>query len=197
MIAIALSGREFQEYLNPGDEQKIKEVFHNAKVPQDDDINISSDQSVNLIRAIENGLSYPQKNSSGKFVYAEVLDFLEKLCAIFKWEQYEPSTLGRVKDGQHTLLRWYAVILSQWMEGYGLSFIIQRSLDFRKENPHSFWYNFKQTTYKDNLPHRNSVISDTLEVIENVILFSISNYFLRFSNEYKRVHGITEFDNNW
>lgn len=189
--------REFQEYLNPGDEQKIKEVFHNAKVPQDDDINISSDQSVNLIRAIENGLSYPQKNSSGKFVYAEVLDFLEKLCAIFKWEQYEPSTLGRVKDGQHTLLRWYAVILSQWMEGYGLSFIIQRSLDFRKENPHSFWYNFKQTTYKDNLPHRNSVISDTLEVIENVILFSISNYFLRFSNEYKRVHGITEFDNNW
>ena len=28
-------------------------------------------------------------------------------------------------------------------------------------------------------------------------LFSISNYFLRFSNEYKTVHKVTEFDNNW
>lgn len=41
------------------------------------------------------------------------------------------------------------------------------------------------------------VFADTLEVIENVILFSISNYFLRFSNEYKKVHDVTEFDNNW
>lgn len=37
-----------------------------------------------------------------------------------------------------------------------------------------------------------------LEVIENVILFSISNYFLRFSNEYKRVHGEKSLNrNNW
>ena len=25
----------------------------------------------------------------------------------------------------------------------------------------------------------------------------MSNYFLRFSNEYKKIYGITEFDNNW
>ena len=36
------------------------------------------------------------------------------------------------------------------MEGHGLSFIISRALSFRKENPHSFWYNYKQTTYKDD-----------------------------------------------
>lgn len=189
--------REFEEYLTAEDEQKIREAFLNKTVQQDDDINISVDQTSNLVRAIQNGLAYPEKDSSGKFVYNDILNFLEQLCSIFKWEQYESTTLGRVKDGQHTLLRWYAVILSQWMEGHGLSFIISRALNFRKENPHSFWYNYKQTTYKDDLPHRNSVISDTLEVIENIILFSISNYFLRFSNEYKRVHGATEFDNNW
>jgi hypothetical protein len=189
--------REFEEYLTTEDEQKIREAFLNKTVQQDDDINISVDQTSNLVRAIQYGLAYPEKDSSGKFVYNDILNFLEQLCSIFKWEQYESTTLGRVKDGQHTLLRWYAVILSQWMEGHGLSFIISRALNFRKENPHSFWYNYKQTTYKDDLPHRNSVISDTLEVIENIILFSISNYFLRFSNEYKRVHGVTEFDNNW
>ena len=36
------------------------------------------------------------------------------------------------------------------------------------------------------------------EVIENVILFSISNYFLRFSNEFRRIKGDDELDaNNW
>lgn len=45
--------------------------------------------------------------------------------------------------------------------------------------------------------HRNVVFADTLEAIENIVLFSISNYFLRFSNEYKKIHGVDEFDNNW
>lgn len=40
-------------------------------------------------------------------------------------------------------------------------------------------------------------LQDTLEAIENIVLFSISNYFLRFSNEYKKIHGVDEFDNNW
>lgn len=54
------------------------------------------------------------------------------------------------------------------------------------------------TTYNDRTKeHRNVVFADTLEVIENVILFGISNYFLRFSNEYKKVHDVTEFDNDW
>ena len=44
---------------------------------------------------------------------------------------------------------------------------------------------------------RNILFADTLEVIDNIILFSLSNYFLRFSNEYKKIYGITEFDNNW
>ena len=42
------------------------------------------------------------------------------------------------------------------------------------------------------------MFANTLEVIENIILFSISNYFLRFSNEYKRVHGENSLNrNNW
>ena len=41
------------------------------------------------------------------------------------------------------------------------------------------------------------MIAETLDVIENVILFSISNYFRKFSLEYKRVHGVDSFDNDW
>ena len=41
------------------------------------------------------------------------------------------------------------------------------------------------------------MFADTLEVIDNIVLFSISNYFLLFSNEYKTIHHLNEFDNNW
>ena len=55
----------------------------------------------------------------------------------------------------------------------------------------------KPVKYDDSREHRNVVIADTLDVIENVILFSISNYFLRFSNEYKRFHKVESFKNDW
>ena len=57
--------------------------------------------------------------------------------------------------------------------------------------------NGKPVKYDDSREHRNVVIADTLDVIENVILFSISNYFLRFSNEYKRFHKVESFKNDW
>ena len=41
-------------------------------------------------------------------------------------------------------------------------------------------------------------MSETLQAIENVILFSISNAFLKFSDAYKRIHNIQgEMDNDW
>ena len=46
--------------------------------------------------------------------------------------------------------------------------------------------------------HRNIVMSETLQAIESVVLFSFANYFLRFTEAYKRIHSIEgEMDNNW
>ena len=75
------------------------------------------------------------------------------------------------------------------MEGSGLSYIMKRAIEYHKNHPDNFRVSAYQppTTYNDRTKeHRNVVFADTLEVIENVILFSISNYFLRFSNEYIR-----------
>ncbi len=86
------------------------------------------------------------------------------------------------------------------MDGCGLSYIMKKALEHHKNHPANFRVSLYQppTIYNDNSKeHRNVVFADTLEVIENTILFSISNYFLRFSNEYKNVHNVTEFDNNW
>ena len=187
---------EFRDFLDPEKEELIRHNFTDAVVEPDDDINTSVDQTKRLRTAISNGLSYPER-VNGHFVYDDVLAFLEKLSRVFKWNVYETSTLGKSRDGYHTLLKWYAVILIQWMEGYGLSYIMQAALEYKEKNPRNFFVDGQYITYEGTTRHKNIVFADTLETIDNIILFSISNYFLRFSNEYKRVHGIQDFDNNW
>lgn len=190
----SLVRKEFSAFLTANDENAIREKFMAAETLPDDDINTSVDQTKKLIAAIRKGLKYPAA-PGGSFKYADVLDFLNQLSDIFEWPIYEKSSLGK-----ESMRRWYAVILCQWMEGMGLSFIMKKALEYHRNNPDNFRVSAYQppTIYNDrSKEHRNVVFADTLEVIENVILFSISNYFLRFSNEYKKIHGVTEFDNNW
>lgn len=195
----SLVWKEFSHLLVDDTESKIIEAFAAKEEIPDDDISVSVDQTANLTTAIARGLKYPELDSKGNVDYSELMLFLEKLCRIFKWEVYESSTLGFVsKDGTYGKLRWYAVILSQWIKGTGLSFIMEQSLDYKRQNRGSVvMINFKPVAYNDSLDHRNIVISDTLQVIESVVLFSISNYFLRFSTEYKRFHELESFPNDW
>lgn len=190
----SLVRREFSDLLSVADEDEIRAKFSNSPTLPDDDINTSVDQTKRLIKAIRDGLEYPPCINGG-FRYADVIEFLNKLATIFEWDTYEKSSLGK-----EPLRRWYAVILCQWMEGTGLSFIMKKAIEYRRDHPENFYVSAYQppTTYNDrSKEHRNVVFAETLEVIENIILFSISNYFLRFSNEYKKIHNVVEFDNNW
>jgi len=194
----SLVRKEFASLLSTEVESKIRTAFSNKTT--DDDINISSDQVENLTTAIAKGLAYPALTEQGKVDYQQLVLFLEKLCDIFKWEKYEKSTLGHISvtSGQHGKLRWYAVILAQWISGNGLSIIMQSAINYKKDHPSSgVEVDRIIVDYDDSIKHRNIVISDTLNAIEDVILFRIANYFLRFSSEYKRFHKIDVIDNDW
>lgn len=187
--------KEFDPLLQDGDEDKIRAAFQNKINKPDDDINISVDQTDNLYRAIMGGAHYPRIFADGTVDYNEVLDFLEKLCRIFKWDKYESQTLGKKsKSGEHAMLKWYTVILIQWIQGFGLSNIMNKAIQYKQEHPRSsIQINGKLVNYDGTDDHKNIVIAETLKVIENTILFSISNYFLRFSEEYKKQHPGQKF----
>ena len=191
----------FDQLITPAITIQIKESFGKTNQNYDEDINVSLDQTWNLTQAIINGLEYPKLDSNSLVNYEQLVEFLEKLCEIFKWDKYESKTLGKrsKETNKHGMLRWYGVILTQWISGYGLSLIISRALEYKQNNPKTGvkiggnYVEYNHALYE----HRNIVIADTLKVIENIVLFSISDYFLRFSQEYKRIKNIQEFSNDW
>jgi len=186
---------EFNSYLNDNVINQIKYHFEdsNIGIPKpDDDINISVDQTQRLIAAINNGLKYPDLINE-KVDFYDLKDFLYELSNIFKWTHYEKDTIGNGAS-----IEYYANILSRWMNGNGLTQILDNALKYNKDNYKTIYIHGTPYTYDDSPVHRNVVIGDTLGIIENVILFSIANYFLKFSTEYKKLitNGM-QFENDW
>lgn len=195
----SLVRHEFAPFLDRETVQVIREAFDERASKQDDDINVSIDQAETLTEAIRAGLKYPELSSDRKFNYDDTLAFLQRLARIFKWETYESRSLGKTsKNGTKLpLLRWYAVLLNQWMEGHGLKSIMNRALKYRRDEGTIYIQWKGPVPYNDRTDQRNIVFSDILQTIEDVILFSLSNYFLKFSNEYKAFHGVEQFENDW
>lgn len=188
--------REFSEFLTPEDESKIKAIFERDDIRPDDDINTSVDQTKSLSANIAWGLEYPTIDGDGHTEHGEPQAFLEKLYDIFGWGKCESSeTIGNKKR-----LSWYAVILRHWVSGNGLGMIIDKSLTYAQNSPkYKVRIGGQLIPYNhQSMMHRNIVMSETLQAIESVVLFSFANYFLRFSEAYKRIHGIEgDMSNDW
>lgn len=198
----SLVRREFSALMQPGDEDKIRELFSATDaVVQDDDITVSVDQAESLYQAIaNNGLEFPAIDDQGNFDYDELTAFLERLCRIFKWEIYESDTLGHVGrySNAHGRLHWYQVILSQWVRGSGLQTIIYQAIRNKAQNPVDAMYIDRQyCDYNGSVEHKNIIISEVLDVIDEIILFKLSNYFLKVSKAYKEIRQVDKVPNDW
>lgn len=181
--------KEFSDVLSPEDEAAIAAAFAGREHSLDDDINLSLDQTERLAREIRSGrLHYPAIRIGGKADYNELRNFLERLCDIFKWETYEYDTLGfqNKSSGAHTKLSHYAFVLNQWVSGMSLNHMVTDSIDYYlSTGKGKVKLKCQYVAFKNEPAYVNALISGMLEDIEDVILFRIANYFLRFSQEYR------------
>ena len=181
--------KEFSDVLSPEDEAAIAAAFAGREHSLDDDINLSLDQTERLAREIRSGrLHYPAIRIGGKADYNELRNFLERLCDIFKWETYEYDTLGfqNKSSGAHTKLSHYAFVLNQWVSGMSLNHMVTDSIDYYlSTGKGKVKLKGQYVAFKNEPAYVNALISGMLEDIEDVILFRIANYFLRFSQEYR------------
>ena len=193
--------RTFEQYVDDRQKQRIMDNFPSDRTS--DDITLSYDQAESLRDAIAGGLCYPQLAGEDDDVDFEALvEFMMKLRKIFKWDIYEKQTIGRPGTYQlDSVIRWYSTILLRWIRGNGLSTLVHSTVNYKERHPETgVWSGqYKVADYynKDSKYHINLVIAESLSVIENVLLFSISNYFRKFSLEYKAFHNVEYFDNDW
>ena len=199
LLKDVMSGRnsrvvqEFSGCLSTTASTEIREAFARKESQPDDNISLSHDQTENLERRIRQGLHYPAITIGGMAKYQDIVDFLEVLCDIFKWEQYESGTLGYVKIDdfgikRHKKLRWYAYMLNEWVSGKSLQQIISESIQDKLENKGRVYYKKHWVDFEYTSEHINALIASILETIEDSIQFRLSNYFLKFSEVYRTVH---------
>lgn len=193
--------RAFEKYVDDRQKQRIMDNFPIEHTS--DDITLSYDQAENLRDAIANGLSYPQlMGDDDKVDFEAVVSFMMKLRRLFKWDIYEKQTIGKPGTYQlDSVIRWYSTILLRWIRGNGLSTLVYHAIKYKERHPETgVWsghYKVAERYNSGSKKHKNLVIAEALSVIENVLLFSISNYFRKFSLEYKSFHNVDFFDNDW
>lgn len=160
-------------------------------VSKDDDINLSARQKESLYRAVkEKGLNYPQT-----FDYNICLNFLKQLSAILRWDIYEKETLGKGNS-----VRYYTVILTQWMQSSGLHEIIRGTIEhYQKYGGRLVSYepDYHLETYDNSIKHKNQVINEVMNDLEHVINYKLSMYFLRLSEAIVKISGKDALQNDW
>ncbi len=187
--------REFESVITDADIILIKKQFTGRQNEPDDDINLSLDQISALANAIANGLDYPHVNMYGYASFQDTLAFLEQLCDVFDWETYEPGTLGYVKDGKHSKLKFYTTLLTQWLTGNGIKYLIDQAICYKRGK--NIYIKGESVPFVEGAEHNNKVIEDTLNVANDIILFRLSNYFMRVSTELKKYKKRDYLTNDW
>ena len=193
--------KQLKEYTTPEQLQIIRSNIR--QIEPNKSIDISPDQFRNLKDFVASGARYPDLLPDGTVDYNTVVSFMTDLGNIYKWSVYEKKTLGYKDKITSNLshVTWYANILYKWMSGFGLSSIIYGAIKYKEDHPETgIWANnwkIEEFYNKNDPKHKNLIIADTLNTIENVILFSVANYFREFSTEYKLQHDNKPFDNDW
>lgn len=174
--------KQFSSFLSEQDINNIRIKFDDKSDDFDEDINISYDQNEALRKAILEGMGYP---SIRKIDYNELVAFLNKMCTVFNWRNYEPETLGyyNKENQQFTKLKKYAVLMIEWVRGQSIREIITRTINYYKQR--------NRCTSKEEI---NNCITETFDIIENIIQFKLTNYFMKFSKMFRELYPATKFE---
>jgi replicative superfamily II helicase len=177
--------KEFKKYLNDSNIKNIIDNFKDMYISQD--MPITLDQIYLVNNSIKENLKYPDEAN-----YNSILSFLEIMHCCFKWGKYERAN----ELGSKKVLKYYATILNQWINGAFINQIIRESIKFSEKTGKVF-NEFKTQDYTGSIEHINSIINNTLDTIERIILFKLESYFLKFSELYKIYSNTEKIDNDW
>lgn len=158
-------------------------------------------QSVNIKVDIQNNifqkelLPFPTDTD-----YQSCVTLLNRLYVDYMWDKVESGGNNPlVKKGSNEKLRYYAVLIHNWVNSKPLFLIIKETINYyhndgRCRDIEVTTNNFERFN-RENQEHVNKLINDLMKNLENNIRFKIKNYVRNYSLLYE-AKGNT-IQNNW
>lgn len=190
------------ERLIEKNKQKIIDIAKNITkeitVPKDilnsnQSINISKQQKIYNILKERNFKKKDIRLPSSDISYAVCLQILESMYELYEWEKAEKKLANK------NSLKYYAVIMNQWINGINLNQIISQSLSWHDEKSLKIQvdYNEYVSFVKADLTHVNIVIEKIIDDIEYILRFLLEKYFNHYYQIVNNLLGDENSGENW
>ena len=170
--------------------QKAQEVIEKLDVPRE----IMQNNHSIMIKDQDRVYNYLQKNANkldniiltNQVKYKRCLEILETFYEIYNWSENE-SKLSKVDS-----LKYYALLMNKWINGFSLKQIINDALEHYQEKEKKVIFYDKGETITElfnikNKRHVNEIINQSIRDIENILRFTLQKYF---NNYHKMLVGL-------
>lgn len=131
--------------------------------------------------------------SSNEINYENILNVLYQFHSLYSWDKTEKKLSNK------NSLKYYSVLMNQWINGFSLSQIIIQSIDWNHENSNEIEIDFREYEIfnKANRKHINLLIENIIDEIEYVLRFLLEKYFNHYYQILLSVLGEEKAGDNW
>lgn len=125
--------------------------------------------------------------------YEKCLQVLNDLSSLYDWENTDKKLANSNK------LKYYAMLVNQWINGFSLNHIIIESINYNDTNNRDI-YKFGKSTGKfnrNNPEHVNELIIGVIDDIESILRFRFERYFNHYHQVMQSILGESYSMPNW
>lgn len=190
------------EKLIQNNKQKIieiaKKITKDITVPKDilnsnQSIKITQQQKIYNILKERHAKRINIRLPSSDINYEKCLQILNDMYSLYEWEKSEK------KLNNKNSLKYYAVLMNQWINGINLSQIIAQSLNWFDEKKLNVQISHNEYAIfeRGNLDHVNIVIENIIDDIEYLLRFLLEKYFNHYYQILISLLGEENAGENW
>lgn len=136
------------------------------------------------------------KRLSTDISYASVLEKLEMLCDLYSWESEESTGRNSLLRSRESL-KYYAVLMSSWMNSQALSWMIANAIKYHKDKGEIWDVNELVPFNSNSQKHINMVINNLISDVDNILRFKLKNYFSNYYDILAEKLGDKRAGENW
>jgi len=138
------------------------------------------------------------KTLSSDISYHSVLEKLELLCDFYSWEFEEIGGKSpMLPSASRETLKYYAVLMSSWMNSQPLSWMITNAIKYHKDKGGIWDVNELVPFNPNSQKHINMVINNLISAVDNILRFKLKNYFSNYYDILAERLGDNNAGENW